>query len=315
MKQEGASLYQLLFAAFVAIALFTLLGAAPAKASALDVASQTQQILPLGGPNSCAPIQVSNFTPYVYDNALNSFDFTVSDASYVAIVGSVGNTSIPLNFFTRVQSTSSGVRYHVDINATPLTGTVPVVVTLLSARAGQPICASIIATSLGSGPVVGTYTPAPAPSGNPAPATPAKPTTTPVSGGGVSTGTATATSANVLKSLCASPASAYRLWLILLVLFAVVVGGLLWLEFPMSWAWAQTPERVATIILVLLVLLLGFWYLSAGCRAALWMPLVAFLIAILGLLAAFWNHPKVTRLLLIEEKTTTIITPPPAAKK
>jgi hypothetical protein len=83
----------------------------------------------------------------------------------------------------------------------------------------------------------------------------------------------------------------------------------------MSWAWAQTPERVATAILVLLVLLLGFWYLSADCRAALWMPLVAFLIAILGLLAAFWNHPKMTRLLLIEEKTTTIITPPPAAKK
>ena len=118
-----------------------------------------------------------------------------------------------------------------------------------------------------------------------------------------------------LKGLCATPASAYRLWLILLVLFALVVGGLLWLEFPVSWSWAQTPERVAAVILVLLVLLLGFWYLSASCRAALWMPLVAFLIAVLGLLAAFWNHPKMTQLFLLEEKKTVIITPPPTVKK
>jgi hypothetical protein len=50
-----------------------------------------------------------------------------------------------------------------------------------------------------------------------------------------------------------------------------------------------------------LLLLLGFWYVSAACRAALWMPLVAFLIAILGLLAAFWNHPRVTQLLLTKD--------------
>ena len=75
----------------------------------------------------------------------------------------------------------------------------------------------------------------------------------------------------------------------------------MWAEFPMSLSWARTPERIATIILVLLLLLLGFWYFSVSCRAALWMPLVAFLIAVLGLLAAFWNHPRVTQLLLIQE--------------
>jgi hypothetical protein len=104
-----------------------------------------------------------------------------------------------------------------------------------------------------------------------------------------------------LRDLCASEASAYRLWLILLVLFTLIVGALLWAEFPMSMPWARTPERIATLILVLLLLLLGFWYFSVACRAALWMPLVAFLIALLGLLAAFWNHPRVTQLLLIQD--------------
>ena len=106
---------------------------------------------------------------------------------------------------------------------------------------------------------------------------------------------------STLNNLCASEASAYRLWLILLVLFALVVGAALWAEFPMSVPWARTPERIATLILILLLVLLGFWYLSAACRAAMWMPLVAFLIAILGLLAAFWNHPRVTQLLLTQD--------------
>jgi phosphoglycerol transferase MdoB-like AlkP superfamily enzyme len=118
------------------------------------------------------------------------------------------------------------------------------------------------------------------------------------------------------KDLCASQASAFRLWLILLVLYTIVVGGLLWLEFPISWAWAQTAERVAIAILGLLVLLLGFWYFSAACRAALWMPLVAFLVAVLGLLAAFWNHPKIVQLLLIEEpKLPPVVPTPPSSSK
>ncbi len=321
MKHVGVLNYQLLLSAFVAIALFTLVGAVPAKASALDITSQTAQILPLGG-NTCAPIQISNFTPYIYDNALDSFEFTVSDPSYVAITGSVGNTSIPLNLMTRFTDPSGGVRYHVDINSTPLTGTVPVTITLLSARTGQPVCASVIGTKLGSGPIVGsTFTPVkstPAPSKTPASTTSAKSATT-SAGGAVSAWAGAVNPGSVvqspLKGICASPESAYRLWLILLVLYALGVGGLLWLEFPLSWTWAQTPERVATIILAALILLLGFWYLSVGCRAALWMPLVAFLIAILGLLAAFWNHPRMTHLLLIEDKKAVIITPPPVVKK
>lgn len=311
MKHTGVSTYQLLLSVFAVTALSALFAVFPLKASALEVVSQTQQILPPGA-NTCAPIQVTNFTPYIYDNALNSFEFTVSDASYVAVVGSVGKTSIPLRYMTRLPSTTGGVRIHVDVDTTPLVGSVPVTVTLLSAQTGQPVCASVVAVSLGSGPVAQTPSYPTAPS-KPAPSTAPSTHVAPVSTsstmapqGAVSTGTAVApiVGAGIMRSpldrLCSSQASAYRLWLILLVLFAIFVGGLLWLEFPMTWAWAQTPERVASSILALLILLLGFWYFSIPCRAALWMPLVAFLIAILGLLAAFWNHPRMTQLLLIE---------------
>jgi len=323
MKRTGVSAYQLLIAAS-AVALFSVFLILPVKASALEVNTQTQQILPLGG-NTCSPIEVTNFTPYVYNNNLSSLEFTVSDPAYVAVVGSVGNTSIPLRYMTRSMDVSGGVRYHIDVDNTPLTGTVPVTVTLLSARTGSPVCASVISVNLGSGEVVST----PIYTGNPTTVTPAPVTTAPnvtaptatTSGEGNMT-TATSSGApvvssgmeNPLKGLCTSEASAYRLWLILLIIYALVVGGLLWLEFPVSWNWAKTPERVATIMLVLLVLLLGFWYVSSACRAALWMPLLAFLIAILGLLAAFWNHPRVTQLLLIEQKASPVITPLPPAK-
>ncbi|MEK7099589.1 MAG: hypothetical protein AAB883_00395 [Patescibacteria group bacterium] len=139
------------------------------------------------------------------------------------------------------------------------------------------------------------------------------PTTQKVLTTSTATGSVVSTFQNPLKNVCSSDTSAYRLWLILLVLYMLIVGALLWAEFPMSLPWARTPERIASIILVLLLLLLAFWYFSISCRAALWMPLVAFLVAVLGLLAAFWNHPRVTQLLLIQETKTasaTIITPP-----
>lgn len=313
MKHTGVLHYQLLLSAFVVTALSALFIVFPLKASALDMASQTQQILPLGGSN-CSPIQVSNFTPYIYNGSLDSFEFTVADASYVAVVGSVGNTSIPFRLMTRFPGSAGGIRIHVDVDSTSLTaGSVPITITLLSAQTGQAVCASVATVSLGSG------TAAQAPSSptyiSPKP-TPISTTTsiqtqsavTSMPQGSMSTGTATVTTSALssgiiyspLERLCSSQTHAYRVWLVLLVLYAIIVGGLLWLEFPMAWSWAQTPERVASSILVLLILLLGFWYFSIPCRAALWMPLAAFLIAILGLLAAFWNHPRMTQLLLVE---------------
>lgn len=323
MKHIGVSIYQLVLFALVASAFTIALAALPVRASALEATTQTAQVLPVGG-NSCAPVAATNFTPYIYEGALHSFEFTLLDASYTALIGSIGNTSIPFNVMTRSVDASGMLRVHVDINARPIFGTLPLKVTLLSARSGQPVCLTVVSMNVGTGAIATipntsiTTTPTtpsvvtkPAPTAAPSTTSENSLTTTTVQSSVVST------VQNPLQNVCATDAGAYRLWLILLVLYMLIVGVALWAEFPMSMAWARTPERIATIILVFLLLLLAFWYFSISCRAALWMPLVAFLVAVLGLLAAFWNHPRVTQLLLIQEppksSSTTIITPP--AKK
>ena len=332
MKHYSFSIYKLLLFVLASVAFSIVLAAFPIKAFALDATTQTRQVLPVGG-NACAQVSATNFTPYVYDGALHSFEFTISDPSYVALIGSVGNTSIPFNLMTRRTDVAGMLRIHVDISPTAVAGGLPVSVTMLSARSGSPVCMTVVSANAVSvsGLSVIPYTPvvtAPAtqPTVSSAPAKPVVtaapkpasstpiPTTQKVLTTSTATGSVVSTLQNPFKNMCTSDASAYRLWLILLVLYMLIVGAILWAEFPMSVTWARTPERIATIILVLLLLLLAFWYFSISCRAALWMPLVAFLVAVLGLLAAFWNHPRVTQLLLIQEKKNTtpnvIVTPP-----
>ena len=360
MTQLRGSTYQLLLFVLAVFAFSIFFATFPVKAFGLEATSQTNQVLPPGG-NACAAVSVTNFVPYIYDGALHSFEFTVPDASYVAVLGSVGNTQLPFNLMTRRVDSSGALRVHVDVQTTPIVGTLPLKITLLSARSGNPVCMTVVSAGVGSGPVaiqnipsahtvpttvsVAPATPT-APSAPTAPAAPQKPrspdpvpTTQKVLTTSTSEGSVVG---SAFANLCSSEASAYRLWLILLVLYMLIVGAALWAEFPMSVAWARTPERIATIILALLLVLLAFWYFSISCRAALWMPLMAFLIAVLGLLAAFWNHPRVTQMLLIQEAkqtpepaksssativtsqtkttSTTIITPPaktivPPAKK
>lgn len=325
---QHQNLNSLLLLVIAVSAFLFLLVAFPLKTSALEVSThmstQTGQVVPPGG-SACGPVSATTFTPYIYDGALHSFEFTLPDASYVGLLGSVGDTSIPFWLTTRRVDASGNLRIHVDVETTPVRGTLPLQVSLLSARTGQPVCLSVVSmTVVGSGPValqnkpVTVTQPAPtivenastSPSSSPTLAVTVPRTSSGTAPWTTSTqrGTTSATSSsvvstmqNALQNLCASDAGAYRLWLILLVLFTLVVGAALWAEFPMSMPWARTPERVAMIILGLLLLLLGFWYFSVSCRAALWMPLLAFLIAVLGLLAAFWNHPRVTQLLLIQD--------------
>jgi len=346
MKQFSVSIYQLLLIVLAVIAFSILLTAFPVKAFALDATAQTSQVLPIGGPNTCTPVSATNFTPYIYDGALHSFEFTLADSSYVGLIASVGNTAIPFNQITRRMDGAGMLRVHVDIQTTPIRGTLPLTVTLLSARSGSPVCLTVVSASVGSGPVairsnpvVSSVPAKPAVSSTATTPKPASATPVPTSQQVLTTTTAQGSVVsgmqNPFRNMCVSDASAYRLWLILLVLYTLIVGAVLWAEFPMSVPWARTPERIATIILALLLLLLAFWYFSISCRAALWMPLVAFLVAVLGLLAAFWNHPRVTQLLLMQEQkpapapaktvpaaiftsqtkttSTTIITPP--AKK
>ncbi|MEK7133719.1 MAG: hypothetical protein AAB804_01460 [Patescibacteria group bacterium] len=323
-RTSDATAYKPLFSALLVCIFLAGSFTLPANVAALEVTAQTRQLLPPGS-SSCAPISASAFTPYIYDGSLHSFEFTIPDASYVALVGSVGESSIPFELMTRQVDTSGAVRIHVDIETTPVGENLSLQVTLVSARAHQPVCLGVISVDLGPGEMAASATETPvttpteavaavtetvsapvidvsSPDVDTAPETTLPPDLVVQEGAdAASTASVVSTVQNQLRSLCSSEADAYRLWLILLVLFTVAVGLALWAEFPLSMPWARTPENVATFILVLLLLLLGFWYLSATCRAALWMPLVAFLIALLGLLAAFWNHPRVTQLLLIQD--------------
>src|SRR3989344_2331414 len=120
----------------------------PSKTFAAEVSVQTAQLLPPGS-NTCAPLPVSGFTPYVYNGALHAFEFSVSDSSYVAIAGSAGNTSIPFNQMTRRIEASGTLRVHADMATTPIRGSLTVNVTMLSSKgAGQPVCISIISTTI-----------------------------------------------------------------------------------------------------------------------------------------------------------------------
>lgn len=308
--------------------------ALPAFASAAPANVQTQVLIPQGSA-TCAALTVQSVTPYVYDNALNSFDVTVSDPSYVSVLGSAGNTGIQLNYMTRRMNPDGSLRIHIDLPTTPIDSSLPVTLTLLSAVSGQPVCISVISFAV---------------LGNPAPSTPAA---NPVSsntgatsgGGSVSSQGSTAASASpssttssvtpatapvvggglqsALSRAC-SAAGLYQLWFILLALYMVAVGLTAFAEPPLARRNAQLP---AALILVPLVLLLGFWYLAPACRVATWIPFVLIVAAAIGLLTSYREKAQVASIINLpaakpqsaatkssfastrQTQTTTIITP------
>ena len=78
-------------------------------------------------------------------------------------------------------------------------------------------------------------------------------------------------------------ASGSSLLAIYLVIVAVVV-------FAEPWFLESSVVGSTAAILVPLILLLAFWYLSAPCRAAAWIPVAACVIAIVGLFLAFREY-------------------------
>ena len=273
----------------------------PKQTSAAELSAQTAQVLPPGG-STCAPLAVSGFTPYVYGGALHSFEFYVQDAWYVALIGSAGGTSIPFNTMTRRAGPSGSVQIHVDVATTPVAGTLPIAVTLLSAKgSGQPVCISVVtATVQSSGSVavivpispspVATPAPAPTPA-KPAPTTvgPAKATPTPVTTGGVmATSPLLARIQNSLHDACVADGGAVRIWFFLLAVYALIVcAALFWRPTQIPPAYGK--EWVAGAITIPFILLFGFWYLVESCRVSPWVPAFAVLIALAGLATAFWN--------------------------
>lgn len=96
----------------------------------------------------------------------------------------------------------------------------------------------------------------------------------PIVGGGVQ---------NALSRLCTA-AGPYQLWFILLALFMVGVGLVAFAEPPLA---RKSVELPAALILVPLVLLLLFWYVTPACRVAIWIPIVLLIAAAVALIAAY----------------------------
>ena len=327
----------------------------PAAATADTVAVQTQQLLPATG-GSCIPLSVYGFTPYIYDNSLHSFDFTVTDESYVAISGLVESTSLSFQLMTRWKDASGALRIHVDVPTTPVTDGLSLSVTLLSAKGvGQPICISVATMSISAtgqgivpapGTPIGTPVP-PSSSGGGAAAPVVKTPTqgqTPGGAGGGSTSTpsvsptttsATGSSPSALASIqdrlveqCAA-GGAFRLWIVLLAVYALIMITAVFGQLPAPQTYSR-GQRMATII-VPFALLLGFWYVVESCRATVWAPGVALLIALLGLLGVHRNDARIATYIsrlsssagsasekketaAPPKKETVMITPPPSDK-
>lgn len=312
MQRIGEAMKPQTFLLVVASVILAL-SMSPAAASAAELSTQTAQVIPPGG-SGCPSVTASSFIPYVYDNKLTGFDFVVPDPAYVAVAASVGNTGIPFYQMTRRIDAQGNLKMHVDVPSTTISGTVPITITMLSARSNQPVCLASVSTTLvgpsyipttSVKPVVPVVSSSPKPKPVVATSTQQSPaTSSQVAASSTENpavvGSVFASIGQAFKGACATPLAAQRTWLILLLAYMLIVGLALWAEYPMAIPSMRTPERVAGIILVLLLWFLGFWYFSAECRTALWMPLVAVLIAILGLLAAFRNHPRVTQLLLIQ---------------
>jgi hypothetical protein len=102
--------------------------------------------------------------------------------------------------------------------------------------------------------------------------------------------------------MCAA-GGALRLWLILLVAYALIVIAAIVGQPRMPVA-MRTQEWTAAIIVVPFLLLFGLWYFVESCRTSAWIPVLATVIALGGLSAAFWERTG----------TSGVINLPPAKK-
>lgn len=252
------------------------------------IANVTTGVIIPAGTQTCQSPVISGVTPYIYNGHLDSFDLTVSDASYVAVLGSVGQQGIPLRNMLRRINPDGSLKIHVDINSVS-GGTVPVSLTMLSSLPGAPTCVTVVSfpvEGLTGAPVTQTTYPS-APSHPTQPSSHPSTTTTGTSSPGTAATSAPPTVGGGLQgalSRVCDAAGAYQLWFILLALFMVGIGLVAFAEPPLT---RKSTELPAALIIVPLVLLLLFWYAVPACRVAVWIPIVLLIAAALALLAAY----------------------------
>ena len=309
MKIAAIDARSVLASALIVISLIVTFSAPVQAAAATTVNVQTAQVLPPGG-NSCTPLSAAGFIPYIYDGSLHSFEFNVPDISYVAIAASAGSTNIPFAQMTRRVGPGGALRVHVDIETTPVGRSLPIRITMLSAKgSGQPVCiAGVLVSSIDSisaapspAPTPSPLpTPAPRPGVRPTPSPSVSPTPLPAPTPSPTTGPA-ATSApvtgNIFEKMCAGGGAA-RMWFVLLAIYALIVAAAV-LGQPQLPAAIRSQEWIAGAIVVPFLLLFGLWYFVEACRTTSWVPAIAILIALAGLGGAFWYRPSGTTVITL----------------
>jgi hypothetical protein len=267
----------------------------PAIASADTIpAVSVQQLVP--GVTACAAPSVLSFTPYVYNGSLDSFEVVISDKSYVALGGTIGNTSIPLQFISRWDQQGNTVRLHVDVSSTPVQGTLSVSLLMLSAQQGSGVCAGTVTFTL-AGPS------APAPTSPPTTPTPAK---IPARQAPATTSSSTVSAipvitASVIESpfsgltssvsrICSTNQGAYELWLTLLALYFVFVTAVVFSDVP---AVRDAVAISAIVVLAPLIALFALWYGTPDCRVTVWVGIASCIVALGGLVGLLQDRGSV----------------------
>lgn len=267
----------------------------PLHAHADAVTVQTAQLLPLGA-NTCTSVTVPSYKTYVYDNAVDSMDIYVSDASYVAIAGTIGDQSVSFRYMTRRVDSSGTLRVHMDTPSIPVGHIHSMRLTLVSSQPGKPTCIAqvTIVPTWQTGTATGHASPAQGVSravdvhrsigGNMVPAEQSTST-------GVLEAALSQQGRGFLKNICEGEGASSRLWTILLAVYFLIIAAAI-LALPDA-----RPDRITVSLFVLVVLLplLGlvtFWKVALTCRGTPWPLVISFTIAIMGLAVGFRHHPR-----------------------
>lgn len=297
MKRTGAIAF---ISSFIFATLFALIPNAHA-----DTVVRVAQVLPPNG-QACPILGATDVIPYIYDGTLHSFDISITDSAYVAVSAQVGGTAVPFNQVSRWFNGQTGVKLHVDLEPTSLTVDTPITVTLVAPHAGAQ-GVTCVATLGAIVPAVHPAHTPPAPTtqggGVPSQHTPAyvppqypwshisyennvavkpAPTHAAATATAASGSASIVTATHALGNACSTAGGPTRLWVILLVLYAIFTW-LLASRMVMTGK-ASRDWNVALVVAGFLALLF-FWYISAACRTGSWAPIVATIIACAGLIA------------------------------
>lgn len=283
---------------------------APAFSHADSV--QTAQVLP-PGDNNCTALVVTKTDVHMQAGELQSFDVTISDSSYVSLLASVGESSVPFNFMSRWND-SGALRIHVDVPSTPIYGSVPVTMTLLSSPTGRPTCLSVLSFTI-QGPAKPTEPTKQADVNPGMPVATAQQGSSATATSGTSTGTSVispvfaAAFLDRLLGVCTAQ-NAFRLWFLLLAVYVIILVVLALAQEQVAIRSSSLP---LAITLVPLVLLIAFWYFAPACRAANWIPLALIAAAVAGLLVMYREQRGATK--VVNGEVPEVIRLPAAKKK